>query len=1027
MAQAKVRYSTVRRALITLILMLVPLLTLLARQQPAQAQAAVWTPIGPPGAQGIVAFVVDPADTNNIFVGTYSGQGIWRTTNGGVSWTQSDFRSPVQALAFLPTSQPAILAGLYDSNPANPAPVIYRSTDQGSSWNPVTSGIAAGTSSVLLFAVDPNNPSIVFAESDSGLYKSVDAGVSWNLSDSSLPPNVTSLAVDPTNSNRVFAGVVGGVYRSDDAGASWVRASNGFPQTADITISELELTTIDPAIIYADVRGPSLERTTTGLYRSYNAGANWSRIIASPSTSGAFSALAVNTAMPNIVYAGFDGGVLRTDNGGANWEDISAGLAGDYIGEIAVVSNVIFATANNNELYRFGAAPPPATPTPVSPPPSPQPSPQPALVNLSVARIEVTQAIQNTSRSVKLVRDRPSIARVHLSVEGNQDVQGVAALLYGARNGQQLPGSPLRPINPGGSIVAARSPNAERFDHTLNFVIPSSWHADGIMALSAHVDPENRISERNEDDNRSPAYPTVYFELPRMRVVLVPIEYQRERGGPILRVDPKSLPLYGLQGAYDMLPFGPIAIEVHSPLRVTGDLSGERAFANLLHVLEQIRLRESTNKSRGTAYTLPKYYGLLPESPEHPYPFNGVAYVDSAVGLGIGSRLDTTAHELGHTFGLEHVNCGGSTFPENNFPIDDGRIGDIGLNVRLRQPVPAWHADIMTYCRPRWISGHHSDLIFQVLNDQRTRQATLTQAEQSAWLVSGSIASGGLSGSLDFAEPISSTTTVEAGGSGAYRIELWRNTELVFSHGFDAATPEAPVGALEASFAFVIPRPADITELRLLAGDVLLDSISVGAAAPTVTALLAPPGQNADERVVQWTKSPATGELDVVTVRYSVDAGQSWKVLGQTAEPAVSSLSFNLSDLAQSANGLLEVVVTRGATSGSARVNIGPIANKPPDVQIVQGQRLRVTTSEPIVLLASANDREDGSLPDERYSWRDSAGLLVGNGPLLELPPLDTFKQRLITVTVSDSAGATMQASVLITAGERIYLPALRR
>lgn len=404
--------------------------------------------------------------------------------------------------------------------------------------------------------------------------------------------------------------------------------------------------------------------------------------------------------------------------------------------------------------------------------------------------------------------------------------------------------------------------------------------------------------------------------------------------------------------------------------------------------------------------------------------------ISGTVATGIASLPRAAAHELGHNFGLLHAPCGVLDGLDTNYPPSlGGRIGFVGFNVHTGEPIPASYYDMMSYCGERaWISAYNTERLFNVLSAVRARQASLAQTEQPAWLVNGAIAPDGLSGTLSFAEPISSTATIAEGGTGPHRIELWRGAELVFSHRFEAQVPAAhETDGLNASFTLVIPRPADITELRLLAGDTLLDGIAVDAAAPTVTAELAPFGVGTTPRSVQWGISPAATEPDIVSVRYSADGGQRWEVLGQINDPAITSLSFDLADLPESADGLIEVVATRGATSGSAQVSVGPVANKPPVVQIVQGEKLQVTTSEPLVLQGSAYDREDGVIADDRYSWRDASGQLLGSGPLLELPALDTLAQRMITLTVTDSDGAAAQATVYITAGERTYLPFARR
>ncbi|NNJ11790.1 hypothetical protein EKD04_015765 [Chloroflexales bacterium ZM16-3] len=979
--------------------------------EPAVAQTD-WSSVGL--GQFINALVVDPRNPVQVFATVDSGLRV--SQDSGASWgpfITVSTSGPLQSLAINPVSGVLVVV-VGDGQ-------IRRSVNGGVTWSAPQSGPEGQIVRDLLYT--GGNPPVLYTHSESQIFRSADDGVNWSNVTGNLPDgsprtiSLFALAADSRIPTRLYVGryggLGGGLFRSQDGGASWSQPALTNPGGSTPDIVSVAVSPTNPEIVLAGSYG------TGRIFRSTDSGGSWSAF-ALP--LGPFEVAYVNDlyfdqTAPGRVFAAVGGsgsqsaGIYVSRDNGAIWTRLDASSPSPLTGNLTIATvagpfgDVVLVVDGGVIYRRTGAS---------------------AVPNLSVSRIEVTQAIQTPDRSVTLVQNRPTIARVYLNVESDSDVQGASAVLYATRNGQPLPGSPLRPINPGGVITAVRSPNAERFEHTLNFIIPSSWHPGGLMALSAEVDPDNRITERNENDNRSPNYLNTFLNVTRLKTVLIPIEYQRNGVGPVLRINLRDLPAFGMQGVYDTFPIAGAANSVHSPYHFTGDLTTGAGWSQLLYELALLRARELAVSNIGDALTLPKYYGMLPNLAGSPY--LGLAYRNSAVGIGIGSSLDTTAHELAHTFGLQHAPCGATMNPDPNYPIAEGRIGFVGLNVRLRQPMPTRYGDLMSYCKPRWISAYNYEKLFDTLNQISLAQAGPAQAPEPAWLVGGAIGPGGLSGALSLAEPLANAITVTASGSGAYRLELWNAGGVAFAYSFNAELPEAPTtSGLSAGFAFVVPRSNDITELRLLAGDTLLDSISVAQFAPSVSAQLASFNPSDSRRSVTWSVSPAPGESDTTSVRYSADGGQSWQVLGQTDDLAVSSLDFDLGDLAASADGLIEVVVVRGATAGSAQVSIGPVANKPPAVQIVQGTQLQVATNEPLVLQGNAYDHEDGTIPDGNYSWRDEAGQFLDSGPLLELPPLDALTSRVISLSVTDSAGVTAQASVTITAGERIYLPLLRR
>ena len=122
------------------------------------------------GTEKFYALVVDPQDSRTAYVGTKE-KGVYRTTDGGIGWTQSGLLSmTVRALALHPDDGEIIYAGTQSQG-------IFKSTDGGASW-PV-SGLVGRD--VLAIAINPRNPEFVYAGTyGEGVWASYNGGDSWH-------------------------------------------------------------------------------------------------------------------------------------------------------------------------------------------------------------------------------------------------------------------------------------------------------------------------------------------------------------------------------------------------------------------------------------------------------------------------------------------------------------------------------------------------------------------------------------------------------------------------------------------------------------------------------------------------------------------------------------------------------------------------------------------------------------------------------------------------------------------------------
>ena len=240
-----------------------------------------------------------PNDPDTVYAGT--GSGIFKSTDGGASWSPSNDGIPeplrlITALAIDPVDTSTLYAGTGGG--------LFKSVDAAGTWR----RLDVLNARVSMAAVDPVDSAVVYATQGNVFWKSVDRGESWFQLDLGVREAVVSLAIDSTDPNTLYAGTLNsGVFKSVDGGASWTQLG------PDRTwVSALLIDAEDSAIVYAGTR-------VRGLLKSTDAGNTWTRILASSSVE----ALA---ATSEALYTGTAGGVFSSSNDGDSWARSYSGL-----------------------------------------------------------------------------------------------------------------------------------------------------------------------------------------------------------------------------------------------------------------------------------------------------------------------------------------------------------------------------------------------------------------------------------------------------------------------------------------------------------------------------------------------------------------------------------------------------------------------------------------------------------------------------------------------------------------------------
>jgi len=382
-----------------------------------------WEPISddvPSLSVGDIA--LDPEDSDVLYLGTgeanssgdsYAGTGLYRTTDGGLSWEFLGLPESrhIGRIAVDPTDNQnifvACMGSLFSTNPDRG---LYRSTNGGDSWEQV---LAVNDSTGCIdVVINPQNTDIIYAAMwqrirgprdrrvggvHSGIYRSANGGDDWELLSNGLPVPDTNngrigLAIAPSNPNIIYASYVNhpgdfvGVWRSTDSGDFWQSrlVSPGIDQFSGfgwyfgqiwvhptnentVYLGDVEFWRstdggahfnditgamhVDNHALYQDPTNPSfmINGNDGGLFISQNSGSTWYKIYDLPITQ--FYAMTIDQSHPERLYGGTqDNSTPRTVDGlPDNWDVVFYG-DGFYVNVDFTNSNVIYAEAQYGYL-----------------------------------------------------------------------------------------------------------------------------------------------------------------------------------------------------------------------------------------------------------------------------------------------------------------------------------------------------------------------------------------------------------------------------------------------------------------------------------------------------------------------------------------------------------------------------------------------------------------------------------------------------------------------------------------------------
>lgn len=270
-----------------------------------------WTTDGPYGGQ-VYDLAVNPANSDQVLIAVWSS-GIFKSSDGGSHWQMIFSDQAIRGVSFGAGSPPA--AYFWGGQG------LYRSLDAGQNWSKLYQGGAKA------FAEDAQNPQRLWAATmDGDIVTTADGGVQWEKRwDGKTSPPVNRVAVDPSASNVVYAGLQNGrLYKSSTSGASWEEKSAGLPPAAENY--PVHILSINPYNPQRLLLNHWQEGDSHPAFLSSNGGESWNAVALnsdSPQPNDMLSDVAYVDA--NTLYAALMANHLwaKSTDGGVSWQAYS--------------------------------------------------------------------------------------------------------------------------------------------------------------------------------------------------------------------------------------------------------------------------------------------------------------------------------------------------------------------------------------------------------------------------------------------------------------------------------------------------------------------------------------------------------------------------------------------------------------------------------------------------------------------------------------------------------------------------------
>jgi len=342
-----------------------------------------WTNVGLKNSERISKILIDPKDSNTVYVcvpgrlwSDSEDRGVYKTTDGGQSWAKilkgANLSTGCSMMSMSPRDSKTIFAGMWDfrrkgwtfrsggeNSTAASGSGLFQTTDGGTTWTDLDEKSAKGLPPKpwgrTAVTVAPSKPDVVYAliESNrSALFRSDDGGKTWQERDRSQlmvwrPFYFANLIVDPKNENKIYKPDLG-LIMSDDGGKSFSNISGG-------AHGDFHDIWVDPDNTQHVIAGDD-----GGVWYSYDSGNTWWKAYNLPISQ--FYHVSVDADDPYHVFGGLqDNSVWQGDSaypGGisnSRWENLLGG-DGFWVFPDPADAKYVYAESQGGEIARVNRA-----------------------------------------------------------------------------------------------------------------------------------------------------------------------------------------------------------------------------------------------------------------------------------------------------------------------------------------------------------------------------------------------------------------------------------------------------------------------------------------------------------------------------------------------------------------------------------------------------------------------------------------------------------------------------------------------